>query len=228
MADAWYAAFGLLALVTVANSVLLVAMMRQVGLLHQRLPPIGPGSIGPEPGASFERLDFAGSPDNEKDETRRPPVRVLAYVTPGCSLCARIPGFLEAYSKTAPPEVRRLVSFVLATDASERDTERYREEAKIRLPILRHAQLQQHYRLTEVGAPYLLALLDGDGDQELLLAGGIVNTLEQLEDLTDIALARRAAHLYPDGDGDGSNLRAASGESTTAVLTRLEVKNEDS
>lgn len=51
MSGAWYAAFGLLALLTVANSLLLVATMRQVGVLHERVRPMAAGDAGgPRPG----------------------------------------------------------------------------------------------------------------------------------------------------------------------------------
>ena len=200
MNEAWYAAFGLLALLTAANSVLLVAMMRQVGVLHQRVPPTGPGSVGPDAGTSFERLDLSPVAGAAMDGFGTAPVTVLAYVTPACSLCGRIPGFLEAYAGTAPPDERALVSFALATDVPEPEAQRFREQHPTQFPMLLHPRLKDHYELTGVGAPYLLALADDEDahGRQRLLAGGIINTLEQLEDLIGIALDHYAAHAAGD------------------------------
>lgn len=122
------------------------------------------------------------------------PVTLLAYVTPGCGLCERIPGFLEAYTATASDEDRALLSFALATDAPEPEAERFRREHHMRFPVVRHPELKHHYGLAEVGAPYLLALANGEHGSQELLAGGIVNTLEQFEDLIEIALDHNSAH----------------------------------
>lgn len=198
MTDVWFAAFGLLGLLTVMNSILLVAMMRQVGVLHQRLPSFGPGAVGPEPGKYFEPLAFSPVAGARTDGFGDAAIRVLAYITPGCHVCAPIPGFLETYLAGMPGAFRPRVSAALITDAPEPEASAYRDTNELDLPFVRHAYLRDHYELTEVGAPYVLVLtdrLDGGGsEQELLLAGGIVNTLEQLEDLMEISRERYAAY----------------------------------
>jgi hypothetical protein len=227
MTEAWYAAFGLLALLTVANSVVLIAMVRQVGVLHQRMPPTGPGSVGPDSGTTFKRLELSPVPGGTMDGWATTAVTILAYITPDCGLCERIPGFLEAYTKAASPVERGLVSFVLATDAPEQEAQRFLEQQDIRVPFVRHPRLKDHYDLTGVGAPYLLALVDGrdgQGDEQLLLAGGIVNSLEQLEDLVEISLHRYSAHTADTRKVDaGEPYDAASHGDGSRVGDRLTV-----
>lgn len=226
MAEVWFTAFGLLALLTVANSILLVAMMRQVGVLHQRVPPTGPGSVGPESGTSFKRLDLSPVPGTSMDGFGTAPVTVLAYVTPSCGLCERIPGFLEAYIAAAPAHERALISFAFATDAPEFEAIRFREQHDGGIPLVCHPRLVEHYELAGVGAPYLLALANiegSEGGEQLLLAGGIVNTLEQLEDLIEIALHHYAAHVANYEELRANGRHSASHEDAGPTDDRLSV-----
>lgn len=204
MSETWYAAFGLLAILTVANSVLLVATMRQVGVLHQRVPPTGPGSVGPQPGQTFEHLATSLVPGSTSDGLGTAPLTVIAYVTPGCALCERIPGFIEAVTRSAAPHERGLLSFALATDAPAPEAQEYRDRHDLQLPLVCHPDFADHYEVKGIGAPYLLALADLDGNggekRQILLAGGIVNSLEQLEDLVDMARGQYWAYLGSDGD----------------------------
>src|SRR5689334_19704246 len=89
MTSTWYVAFALLTLLSVANAVVLVAALRQIGVLHQRVKPMGPGQQeGPQPGSELPFVSF--EPVGRQTSSRRPgdaPVTVIAYVNPGCGLC---------------------------------------------------------------------------------------------------------------------------------------------
>jgi hypothetical protein len=212
--SAWYAAFGLLALLCVANAILLVAVMRQVGIIHLRVPETLTGAVGPEPGASFRHLDLLPVPGGSADGVSNAPVTVIAYVRPDCDLCEEVPKLLETYQNTASADELALVSFVLATDASEADAERFRAQHAATLPFGRHPDLKEHYGLQ--ATPYLFALARSeDGEPEQVLAGGVINTVDHLEDLVEAVIDQRsveigdargpgAKHDGPDRDGAGS------------------------
>lgn len=217
MSEAWYAAFALLALLSIVNAFLLVAVMRQVGIIHERIPPRGPGAVGPQPGTMFEGLQWLDlSPEDV--EHRDAPVSVIAYVTPGCELCGPVPGYLRAWRRAASAATRELVSVALVTDAGEHEVETLRHDGWSGLPILQHAGVRRHYGLE--GSPYVLALTTGlDGERaDRLLIGGITNTLEQLEDLIDVAVSRFLS-LGEAPEARGPTEESADPESVRSTLS---------
>lgn len=112
MGDVWYAAFALLTLLGIVNAVVLVAVMRQVGVLHQRVSPIGAGRFGgPTVGDRFPRLDFAAVGGGAPPELSG--ITVLGYVSPNCGVCELLPPIFEGYTRSrASGDV-----IALATDA---------------------------------------------------------------------------------------------------------------
>jgi thiol-disulfide isomerase/thioredoxin len=77
----WVASYVLLWLAVVFLSVIVVALLRQVGVLHTRLQPLGvhPAGEGPEPGTPAPptpRVDYASSA-----------ATLLAFTSPTCVIC---------------------------------------------------------------------------------------------------------------------------------------------
>lgn len=183
MSGAWIAAFALLALLSVVNAVVLVAVMRQVGVLHERVRPTGFGEIaGPPPGAVLRAPSLTTVGGAVARRQPEAPIWIAGYVTPGCGLCEGLPGIMQAYGRHASAGM----DLFLVTDVPEGEARAFLRHAGD-MPFTRAEGLRDEYAIP--GSPYVLAL-QRTGDAEVtVLAGGIVNTLEQLEDLGDRAEA---------------------------------------
>ena len=172
----------LVAVLVVLNSVAVIGLIRQVGLLHLRLRPLravrdedGPGigtHLALDPGQwDFEALDPL---------TQR---IVFAFVSPTCSLCAPLlAGLKRLRRQLAQDEILRLVSDSTRSRAAE-----YLAGRKIDLPFIAHEDSFKQNRIP--GAPYIV-ITDRAG---AVAAAGGVNTLEQVELLIDDARRPLAA-----------------------------------
>lgn len=202
MTDAWYAAFGLLALLAIGNSVLLVATMRQVGVLHERVRPMAAGDVGgPRPGnvlpwLPLEHLATEAAPDPGPWRSSAP-LEMFAYITPGCGVCDDMLPIISAFARDRDVEQ---LDVALVTDASRDSAANMVKAKKIGLPLLRYDDLSSHWELP--GSPYVLvARREATGDL-VALAGGVVNSMEQLESVVDTAgdnlIALSSQGLGPD------------------------------
>lgn len=192
MSETWYAAFGLLTLLSLLNAFVLVATLRQIGVLHQRIRPIGPGirEEGPQPGTRLPRLSFEPVSPGASGSPYGNSISVFAYVSPGCGLCKDVPGFFRSYMKTRPPGVDLAVALI--TDADEKDATAFAADhigSADEPALYRNPDLQGEYAFP--GSPYVLALDSSEEGELMVLSAGVVNELEQLEDLIDGAIAYR-------------------------------------
>jgi methylamine dehydrogenase accessory protein MauD len=211
--ELWFAAFGLLALLSVLNALMLVATMRQVGVLHQRVSPTGAGAAnGPAIGARLPALQLqavndglSGAPYAERAVT------VLAYVAPGCSLCEELLPSFAAFAGRAPDTVQML----LATDAAPENAAEYAEEHGLKLAFVRADNLAREWQIP--GSPYVVAVRQDDPKTLRVLAAGIVNSLEQLEDVAAVAVENQAAILDQFGAAPGPASLTASGNRRDAA-----------
>ncbi len=208
MSSTWYAAFTLLTILVLLNSVVLVATMRQVGVLHLRVRPVGHGQIeGPGVGQHLRTLPFNEVP-GVPCLVAKAPILILAYVTPGCDACDLLLPVLHGFDRSKPHD---LLDIALVTDATIDDAQFYAEKHAVKLPMLRHDDLAAHFAIP--GSPYVLALRRSESGKLVVLAGGVVNTMEQLEDLVDSAQdnvrALAAQGLGPSVDAlDGTQRKA--------------------
>jgi hypothetical protein len=182
MSEAWYAAFALLALLSLANAVVLLAAMRQIGVLFQRIHPTGAlEEEGPAVFRRVPRLDLtpvAGSPALSPFSR---PITVLAYVTPNCGACDLVVPLVHAFARNCERDVFYVA---LATDAAPDQASLYGMTHEVKLPFARHDFFSAEYDIK--ASPYILALARGeedDGAHAIVVGGGIVNTLEQIEDI---------------------------------------------
>lgn len=155
---------------------IVVALARQVGVLHERVAPVGAlaTAAGPEVGepapvlaledVSGRRLRVGGSADA---------ATLLFFVSPTCPVC-----------KTLLPTVERVVEreeavdLVLASDGPPEEHRVFVAEQELgRLPYVLSAELGRAFQVAKL--PYAV-LIDTDG---IVRAKGIVNTREHVESL---------------------------------------------
>ncbi len=165
----WLVVMGLVAVV--------VALVRQVGVLHERVAPAGAllGRDGPRIGAPAPQLtipDWSGTPltvgGAQPDNTGT----LLLFVSPTCPVCATILPIAESIARA------ERMQMLLASDGPRSEHEAF---------VRAHAVAEHRYVLsTELGLAYHVGklpyavLIDSAG---ILRAKGLVNTREHLESL---------------------------------------------
>jgi methylamine dehydrogenase accessory protein MauD len=167
----WLAVLGLSAVV--------VALLRQIGVLHERISPVGAlvGNEQPRVGESAPILEL----DGWSGETIRiggreagAPGTLLFFVSPTCPICKTLLPHLDSIRRAENGGVR----VVVASDGPREDHTAF---------VSAHALDRGHYVLSEalgrayqVGRlPYAI-LIGAEGD---VRARGLVNTREHLESL---------------------------------------------
>jgi methylamine dehydrogenase accessory protein MauD len=164
-------------LVVVLAGVVL-ALVRQIGVLHERVSPAGAlvTGAGPRVGESAPAIEVEdwsgarltlGGDDPEKRGT------LLFFVSPTCPVCKTLLQVLDSVVRAEAPGLR----VVLASDGSRQDHVGFVE---------RHALEARYVLSTELGLTYQVGklpyavLLDASG---VIRARGLVNTREHLESL---------------------------------------------
>jgi methylamine dehydrogenase accessory protein MauD len=166
-------------LVVLTLAAVVVALVRQIGVLHERVAPAGALATraGPRLGAAaprFELADWSGRPcliggaDPEHRGT------LLVFISPTCPVCKTLLPILDSVVRSEPRRVR----LVLASDGAPSEHEAF---------VATHGLAERPYVLsTELGLAYQVGklpqavLIDGDG---ILRARGMVNTREHVESL---------------------------------------------
>lgn len=167
----WVAVLGLSAVV--------VALLRQIGVLHERIAPAGAlfGQAGPEVGAPAPVLEVedwqgrrvrVGGADPEGRST------LLFFLSPTCPVCKGLLPTLGSLRAAEPGRLR----LVLASDGPRAEHEAF---------VRQHGLEDESYVLSaalglawQVGRLPTAALIDEAG---VLRARGLVNTREHLESL---------------------------------------------
>jgi len=179
MVDPLSVSNALLWLAVVALSGVVLALMRQIGVLHERIAPAGAllGREGPRPGEAapvLEVEDWAGSkllvgaadPDGAGT--------LLFFLSPSCPVCKTL---LPVLPSLCAAEDRR-VRLVLASDGPREEHEAFvREHGLERQPYVLSAALGLAFQVGRL--PYAV-LIDAEGR---VRARGLVNTREHLESL---------------------------------------------
>jgi methylamine dehydrogenase accessory protein MauD len=173
----WAAVVGLTAVV--------VALLRQIGVLHERIAPVGAlvGGERPRVGEKAPGLELAGWSGNtlriggpSDPEASGPGARgtLLFFVSPTCPVCKTLLPHLDSIRRAEQEAVR----VVVASDGAREEHEAF---------VRTHALDCGDYLLSEllgrayqVGRLPYAVLIDGDG---VVRARGLVNTREHLESL---------------------------------------------
>ena len=165
-------------LVLVMGGVIL-ALVRQIGVLYERVAPAGALVVGNGPKAGEAAPVFAV--DDLSGRTRqvggeRPDGRgtLLFFLSPTCPVCKSLLPALKSISR----EERNWLDVLLASDGMRKEHESFVAEYRLRLfPYLLSSELGLGYR---VGRLPHAVLIDPEG---IIRSSGLVNSREHLESL---------------------------------------------
>jgi hypothetical protein len=160
----------LIGVLSVLTAVAVVALIRQVGVLHLRIQPVAgvTGVGGPEYGA---RLQLTGALD---ELAGRPAARfVVGFVSPTCRVCGPLTSAFGRIARTAGADT----AVLLVLEASQPDAAEYlRAKGVGFLPYVADAA---SFAANVPGAPWAVVT---DGSGRVIVSGG-VNTLENVEEM---------------------------------------------
>ncbi|MBW1759880.1 MAG: methylamine dehydrogenase accessory protein MauD [Deltaproteobacteria bacterium] len=179
MIDALLISNGVLWLLVIGLALTVLALTRQIGLLHERISPVG--ALSPQakikvgdPAPELALIDLHDRPlqigGTSKDESRT----LLFFLSPTCPVCETLLPTVERVARTEVPRVR----VVLASDGLPDEHRVFVDEKRIsHLPYVLSAPLGMAYGVAKL--PYAV-LIDEGG---IVAAQGLVNTREHLESL---------------------------------------------
>jgi methylamine dehydrogenase accessory protein MauD len=179
MIDALLISNGVLWLLVIGLALTVLALTRQIGLLHERISPVG--ALSPQakikvgdPAPELALIDLHDRPlqigGTSKDESRT----LLFFLSPTCPVCETLLPTVERVARTEVPRVR----VILASDGLPDEHRVFVDEKRIsHLPYVLSAPLGMSYGVAKL--PYAV-LIDEDG---IVAAQGLVNTREHLESL---------------------------------------------
>ena len=175
-------------------AVVVFALVRQIGVLHQRIAPVGALMIGggPKTGETvpvLELEDLSGSALRIGGESASGRSTLLFFLSPTCPICKSLLPALRAARRSE----RQWLDFVLASDGELQAQRQFVAGHQLGdFPYVVSAQLGLTYQVGKL--PYAV-LIDERGT---LRARGLVNTREHLESLfhaRDLGLASVQAYL---------------------------------
>ena len=165
----------------IVMAALQLAVLRQVGVLHERIAPLGALTIdkGPKEGESaplFELVDLGGrrvrigSPNDDGRST------LLFFLSPTCPVCKKMLPILRSLAHAE----QKWLQIVLASDGEREEHERFIAAQSISdFPYVLSLELGMSYRIGKL--PYAV-LIDETG---VVRAKGLINTREHLESLIE-------------------------------------------
>jgi methylamine dehydrogenase accessory protein MauD len=167
----------LLWIVVAALAATVLALARQVGVLHERLAPLGAlaNDRGPEVGdvaPHFTLTSFSGRPISLGGRLDRGKAQMLFFLSPGCPICKKLLPITKSFARS------ERLDLVYVGDG---------DEAEQRAMVARNdLDANRYVSAAEVGLsfkigklPYAVLLDDGG----LVVAKGLVNSREHLESL---------------------------------------------
>lgn len=175
--DALTVSVVLLWLAVIALGVLLWALSRQVGVLFERVAPMGAlvTDAGPAVGSASPSFSLRGIQSEAVTiggESAQP--TLLFFLSPTCPVCKKLIPVLKSLVR----DERRRLSVVLASDGEADEHLRFVREQQLQaLPYVLSTELGMSYRVSRL--PYAV-LLDAKGT---VAAKGLVNSREQLDSL---------------------------------------------
>ena len=190
-------------------SLLVLALARQVGVLHERVAPAGAllPTSGPKVGELTTALDItalAGGSVTIGGEKPDPGAMLVLFISPTCPVCKSLVPTAKSLVKSEPGRL----ALVFASDGAENEQQLLQHRAYVKdlriteYPYVISMQLGMTYQVSKL--PFAL-LIGNDG---ILKSKGLVNSREHLESLLEsmdsgIAsiqefVARKAPHEQKD------------------------------
>ena len=163
-------------LVVAALCLVVFALMRQIGVLHERVFPAGAlvSPRGPRPGEPSPVAQLTAFDDRAirlGDGFRS---TLLLFVSPTCPVCKTLLPVLRSASKSEAG----WLDIVLASDGETQEQLRFVERESLHaFPYVVSRSLGMSYRVGKLPYAYLI------DDQGVLRTGGLVNSREHLESL---------------------------------------------
>jgi len=189
----------LLWIVVIVLSVIVFALMRQIGVLHERVFPAGAlmTTAGPKVGDMAPQhtlKNFAGTELQIGGKNPEGLSTLLLFVSPTCPVCKTLLPIVKSVMNVE----KKTAQIILASDVGNSDKESG-SEIKLHEAFVKQFQLPaDRYVLSQtLGLSFMVeklpfaALIDKDG---VLRAKGIVNSREHLESLFE-AQAKGVASL---------------------------------
>ncbi|HUY25969.1 MAG TPA: methylamine dehydrogenase accessory protein MauD [Candidatus Binataceae bacterium] len=178
-----------------------LALLRQIGVLHERIAPLGALTIdtGPKEGAAapvFELSDLRGGRVAIGAPSERGLDTLVFFLSPTCPVCKKMLPILKSLRAAEEKSLR----IVLASDGERDEHERFVAAHKLGdFPYLLSQELGMTYRVAKL--PYAV-LIDRAG---VVRAKGLINSREHLESLLEakergvasIQEFMHAAHPHP-------------------------------
>lgn len=212
MSEPWIVAVISLWVLLTVVAVGTLALARQVGLLHLRVKPLGPGRV--EDGPAVDDVVVVSEVSSLRSKrvavVLEKHIGVIVFVSPSCGLCKPV---LDGVAR-----LRRVESDLLVTVAVD-------DDGQVGLEYLEKHGFRDGVAATELDTldsgsrPYAVAV---DGER-VVLAAGAVNNLDQFEALIDMARdrARNRAVGVADTDDDWTVEPIGSNGSGGAELEAL-------
>jgi len=168
---------GLQLVVTLGLAVLLFGLARQIGVLHERIAPMGAmtSDHGPEVGDMAPSLSvstLAGDPMELGGASPRSRARLLLFIAPTCPVCKKLLPIARSFVDAERIDV------VLVGDGDAAEQRALIEQFGLEsLAYVNSPQVGMTYKVGKL--PYAI-LIDADG---IIRAKGLVNNREHLESL---------------------------------------------
>lgn len=170
-------ALALLWVVVLGLIVALFALSRQIGMLHERISPLGAlvNDSGPKIGDVSPRFALASLNGGEVAIGPRPGRSTLVFfLSPTCPICKKLLPALRSVREAERP----WLDVVLASDGEEDKQRRFIQTAGLTtFPYVNSTELGLAYRVSRL--PFAVLL----GEDGTVLSKGLVNSREQLESL---------------------------------------------
>lgn len=169
----------LLWLALIGCAVLLLGLLRQVGLLHERSSPLGAmiTDHGPDIGDAapvFDLLDHAGATVRIGGPSAASRPTLLMFTAPTCPVCDKLFPLIKS--------IARAEKFAVVMISDGQPDEHQRFLAKHELGDIRYVVSAEVGMAFQVGKIPYGVLLDGEG---MIRAKGLTNTREHLESLLE-------------------------------------------
>ncbi len=179
MTDALIISNAVLWLLVIGLALTVFALTRQIGLLHERISPVGALSpranikVG-DPAPALALIDLHNEPLRVGGVSKDGSRTLLFFLSPTCPVCEIVLPTVERVARTEVPRVR----VVLASDGAPEEHRAFvADKGLSHLPYVLSAPLGMTYGVAKL--PYAV-LIDEDG---IVAAQGLVNTREHLESL---------------------------------------------